>query len=82
MGIGIILRDSYGEVLACLSSPKFFLYQSIVTEYWALWRALIFCSELGIEKALFEGDAQVLINAIKCEDECLAWFGNLVEEAM
>lgn len=72
MGIGVVLRDCDGNVLACLCSPKPFFSQPIVAEAWALWRVFIFCSKLGIEKAQFKGDAQVLINAINGKDACSA----------
>lgn len=73
MGVGIVLMDSNGEVMACLSSPKpFYSHPSVAEEFMALQRALIFCNELCIEKAHFEGNAQVLNNVINCESECLA----------
>lgn len=37
--------------------------------------------ELGFDFAHFEGDSQLLVNAINREAECEAWFGHLVEEA-
>lgn len=36
MGIGVVIRDSKGEFLACLSSPKIFYSQPIVSKFWAL----------------------------------------------
>lgn len=47
---------------------------------------MILCTELSIEIVQFEGDAQLLINAINSqaqieEDEFLSWIGRLVEEA-
>lgn len=39
-----------------------------------------FCIELGFERVNFEGDAQVLINAIKGEEVCWAWYRNLIED--
>lgn len=39
-----------------------------------------FCIELGFERVNFESDAQVLINAIKGEEVCWAWYGNLIED--
>lgn len=81
MGIGVVIRDFQGEVMDCLSSLKPFHSHSIVVEYEALWRAMYFCMELGFERAQFEGDTELLINAITNEAECVAWFGHLVEEA-
>lgn len=68
MGIGIVIRDCHVEVLACLCSSKSFHSQPIVAEFWALWRALILCTELGLENVHLEGDAQGLISAINSEE--------------
>lgn len=44
-------------------------------------RAIDFCLELGMQKMVFEGDALVLIQALKEEVECMAWYKNLIKEA-
>lgn len=71
MGIGIVIRDDMGEVLACLSSSRGFISQPIIAECWALSRAMEFCSKLGFYQLEIEGDAQVSIQVIKKEEECL-----------
>lgn len=37
--------------------------------------------DLGFGKVQFEGDSQVLVNAISSDAVCEAWSGHLVEEA-
>lgn len=81
MGIGIIIKDDRGDVLARLSSSLPFLSHPIVKECQTLLRALNFFLELGMQQVEFEGDALAVIEAIKKESECLAWYGDLIEEA-
>lgn len=53
-----------------------------MVESYAIWRALIFGSELSLSvcNVLFEGDAQMLIHAIKDTEECYVRYGNIVED--
>lgn len=81
MGIGLIIWDYQGDIMACLCSSQSLLSHLIVVEYIALRRAITFCMELGFVSTQFEGDSQILINAINSEVESEAWFGHLVEEA-
>lgn len=37
--------------------------------------------ELGLWSTELEVDAEVNINTLKREEECLAWYGDLIEEA-
>lgn len=62
-----------------LISP--FYSSPIIVEWWALLRDLDFCMECGFLDVVLEGDAQVIIYALKRDDECLAWYGKLIEEA-
>lgn len=49
MGIGLVIRDPKGEVMASLSLPEPFHSKPIVAKLRAFWRAMIFCLELGFE---------------------------------
>lgn len=37
--------------------------------------------ELGHERADFEGDTQIVVNSVNSQESCLAWYGNLIEDA-
>lgn len=80
LGIEVVIRYSKGDFMACLSSPNSFHSKPIVTKFRALWRAMNIGMELGFELIQFERDAQLLINSINSENECLSWYGHLVEE--
>lgn len=58
MGVGVVMRDPLGRVLACLGVPKSFCSQPVVAEYWALETAMKLADEKGLENVeYFEGDA-------------------------
>lgn len=67
MGIGVVIRDDKGDILACLCSSTFFYSKPIITEFGALWRAMRLGMELGFKAIQLEGDAEVLINSINSE---------------
>lgn len=48
IGIGVIVRDSMGEVLASLSAPKDHIIALDIAEATVVLRAAIFCRELGL----------------------------------
>lgn len=48
MGIGIVIRDHMGEILACLSAPKSFCGKPFLAEAWALKSTVEFCKELEL----------------------------------
>nr|XP_023890897.1 uncharacterized protein LOC112002963 [Quercus suber]POE62583.1 putative ribonuclease h protein [Quercus suber] len=64
-GLGLIIRDQAGLVLAALSQeiPLPTLVETV--EVIAARMALLFARELGFEKVLVEGDSEVIIKAIK-----------------
>jgi hypothetical protein len=49
MGIGAIIRDVVGEVLATLLGLKDHITDLLIVEATATWRAILFCRELGYQ---------------------------------
>lgn len=49
MGIGVVLRDSFGAMLACRSSLTSFNFEPILAKCKALWRAMQLCDKLGFQ---------------------------------
>jgi ribonuclease HI len=68
-----------GEFYAALVSTMPFIRDPEVAEALAAWRAFMFCEELGVHKAAFEGDSLNVVNAINSHEECWRSYGNLVE---
>ncbi|XP_042972892.1 uncharacterized protein LOC122304693 [Carya illinoinensis] len=79
-GIGVVIRDSSGEVLASLCCPRTKVQDAMVAEIYALWRAMKLCAELNFRKVQFEGDALAVVNAVNSPEECWERHGQVVED--
>ena len=78
-GVGVVIRDSYGAVLASCLEKIFQAYKAEVTEALAARKALSFAHELGFQNVILEGDALGLIQALKSQEQNLCPLGLLVE---
>lgn len=56
MGIGAVVLDYQGKIMASLCSSQPIPSHPIVAEYKALRRAMFFCMELSFSTAQFKGD--------------------------
>lgn len=57
VGARVIRRDSQGDIMACLYTSADLTLKPVETEAFALRRMMEFCLELGVQDAVFEGDA-------------------------
>ena len=57
IGIGVVIRDSTGEVVAALSKKLAVLLGALETEAKAMETGVRFAAEVGIRDAIFEGDS-------------------------
>ena len=64
-GIGAVVRNSSGEVLAALSEIIPLPSSIVALETIAARRAILFVRELGFSGTIFEGDSEEAISAIK-----------------
>ncbi|XP_042958180.1 uncharacterized protein LOC122293763 [Carya illinoinensis] len=80
VGIGIIIRDSEGEIFACLCLRVNNLLKPVCVEACALRRAMFFCLELGCSNAVFEGDSLVVVNAANSEGEVGTDYSVIIED--
>uniref|UniRef100_A0A7N2MT20 RNase H type-1 domain-containing protein n=1 Tax=Quercus lobata TaxID=97700 RepID=A0A7N2MT20_QUELO len=64
-GIGVVVRDSTGEVLAAMSEIIPLPSSVVVLETLAARRAVVFLKELNLHISIFEGDSEESISAIK-----------------
>ena len=80
-GIGVIIRNSQGMVMASLSQ-KISLPQTVVElETLAATREIEFSIELGFSKVILEGDSETVIKALQDNSPSLAPFGLLIRDA-
>lgn len=56
IGIGVIVRDSEGEVLATLSALKAHIIAPDIAEAMVTLQVTCFCIEFGFYKVVLEGD--------------------------
>ena len=65
VGIGVIIRDSNGDVIGALLFMPIPLSQSVAElEALACRRAVQFALEIGLRRVTFEGESVTVINAI------------------
>ena len=79
-GIGVVIWDSNGAVLASCSQKIPQAYKAEVIEALAALKALSFAFELGFCSAILEGDSLGLIQALKSEERSLSPTGLLIED--
>lgn len=77
-GIGIVVRDSLGQVLAALAEKIKKPRIVDCLEMMAARRAVFFAQEIDLQQCHFEGDYEVIIKALKTGNLFSSSFGNLV----
>ena len=69
-GIGVVIRDSNGEVIGALSESSFLPATVENVEAIACRNAVSFARDLG--SVVFEGDSETITRAINSDFTCLA----------
>ncbi|KAF5444913.1 hypothetical protein F2P56_034005 [Juglans regia] len=80
MGVGIVIRDGVGDVIAFVCMPGYDVRDAVVAEANALWRAITLCEKIGIVDAILEGDALKVIKEVHDGEENCAWYGQVIED--
>jgi ribonuclease HI len=80
MGIGVIIRDERGAVVAAWSKLCQGSIEPTMGEVTALFYAESLCRELGIHEVIFEGDAKQVVDAINSNTSKWSRFGHLIED--
>ena len=79
-GIGVVVRDCHGDVIASLVQQLDQAYQPVEVEALAACRAVEFGSELGLHRATVEGDSEVVVKALRYKEYGLAPYAHLIED--
>lgn len=79
-GIGVVIRDDKGAVLASCSEKIPRACKADEIEALAAMKPLSFAFELGFWSAILDGDSLGLIQALKSEEQSLAPTGLLIED--
>ena len=79
-GIGIVVRDYNGEVMASLIQQLEQAYQPMEVEAMAACKAVEFGSEIGVDCAIMKGDSEVIMKALRNNDNGLTPFAPLIND--
>ncbi|XP_075650032.1 uncharacterized protein LOC142620559 [Castanea sativa] len=81
-GLGVIIRNQEGLVIASMSTRVPQQLQPIEIEALVASRALEFAREVGISEAVLEGDSLLVIKALETKDAKLAPFYLLIQDSI
>ncbi|XP_059460184.1 uncharacterized protein LOC132189464 [Corylus avellana] len=79
IGVGVLVRDHEGRVMAARSVTKSGFLEPTAAEALALFEGVRLCKDLGILNLIVEGGAQVVVNAIQARDPTCSRFGQLID---
>ena len=78
-GLGAVVRDSMGGVLASLAE-NIPLPQTVANvEVAAARRAIMLARDLNLSSIILVGDLEIITRAIQAEEQSLASYGNLIK---
>ena len=81
-GIGVVVRDAKGEVIAALAEKITFPGTVEMLEALAARRAVKFVVELGISLSKFEGNLEVVHRALQAADRCHLSIGQIIKDIL
>ena len=79
-GLGMVIRNSKGQVMLSLSEKTSLPYTAIEVEALAARRALKLALETGFQQITLEGDSQILISALVNNTHSLSSFGHILKD--
>ena len=80
MGLGILIRDHDGVVVAAECSTTSHVTDPLTAETIAAWTAAQFVTQKGYGNVIFEGDSLVVVNSLQNEEPSWAPPGHLIED--
>jgi ribonuclease HI len=80
MGLGIVVRDSFGNLLAARCETWLGCLAPMVAEAKAVLLAIQLCLEMGFLKVYLEGDVKIVVDAINSVDVGKSWLGHVTKD--
>jgi ribonuclease HI len=80
MGLGIMVWDSSGNLLAARCDIRLGCLALAAAEAKAAMLAIQLCHEMGFLGVHLEGDAKFVVNAINSVDVDKSWLGHVIED--
>ena len=75
--VGVVIRDSNGQIMAALCLPLQSHFSAELTEVFALEQGVLFAQELQLPRVIFESDALAVIQAVN-DKATGSLFGHLI----
>jgi hypothetical protein len=80
MGVGVVIRDGMGQVLAALSQPVLAVYDPATAKAFAARRAVEFCLEVRIYDVFLEGESLSVVKAMKYSQPNWLPYGQIIDD--
>ena len=77
-GLGVVVRDHQGRVMASMSEKIKLPSSSDEVEVLAAMRAISFALKLHLPSVIVEGDSKLIISVLRSEEESFTSFGHLI----
>jgi ribonuclease HI len=81
MGIGIVIRDAVGQVIAAKALMIPYVIDPAGAEAIAAWHAICFGRDMGGSRVILEGDSKVVALALSRRSHCNQANGFLIEDS-
>ena len=79
-GIGVVIRDSRGQLIAASSTMIPVIHEADIVEAMALRRGIILAAEIGLRRIIKESDVEKVIRALRLGYEDLSDFGLIIND--
>ena len=77
-GLGVVVHDSHGKVLASLAEKVKLPSSSDEVEALAAVRPVTLATDLNLPSFIVEGDSEVVISALRKKEDSFSSFGHLI----
>ena len=77
-GIGVVVQNSTGAIIGALSQQIKMPSSVAIVELLACRKAMFFAKELGVVHCIVEGDAEVIIKALRQKDSFHPEYGHVI----
>ena len=81
-GLGVVIRDHAGEIIAALSKKIPQPPSVTCLELLAARRAAIFVHEVGLQDSIMEGNSETVINSLRKGDMFQSAYGHLIKDTL
>ena len=80
MGLGIVVWDSFGNLLVARSEIRLGCLAPAAAEAKAAVLVIQLCREMGFLRVHIEGDAKSVVDAVNSVDVDKSWLGHVIED--